>query len=200
MGYTDEYKVEVPEGVRGPWKVEKFTVTEEQAKLDAMRGMFHGGRCVPAGTYTGLFRNGDVIMSDTPDEIRDHLSFIYAAKGKVLIAGLGLGVVARAVLEKSEVDHVLIVDNSEEVRDLVFHTLKDKYGDRVDFLLADIMEYKPEKGEYWDCAWFDIWDNLCGDNLPQMAALGRKFNKKRCGYSGFWGREEIKYNMRRRGW
>jgi hypothetical protein len=200
MGYLDKYKVDTPEGVSGVWKVEKFTVTKEQAEFDALRGMFHGGRCVPAGTYTGLFRNGEVIMSDTPDEIRDHLSFIYAAKGKVLIVGLGLGVVARAVLEKPEVEHVTVMDNSEDVMNLVRHTLEQRYGDRVDFVLADVMEYKPSKSEYWDYAWFDIWDNLCSDNLPQMAILGRRFNKNRCGDAGFWGREHIKYYKRTRGW
>lgn len=122
--YTEKYKVDLPEGKAGDWEVKKFTVSKEESDFDRVRGMFHGGRYVPAGSYTGLFRNGSVIMSDTPDEIGDHLSFIYQAKGKVLIAGLGLGVVARAVLEKKEVTSVLIVEKCQEVVDLAFPALK----------------------------------------------------------------------------
>lgn len=71
-----------------------------------------------------------------------------------------------------------------------------RYGDRVEVLVMDIYDLKPKKGDYWDCAWFDIWDDLCTDNLEGMAKLGHRFTKKYCGYAGYWGRELLRYRHR----
>lgn len=120
MSY-DKYKVEdfLPEGADGNWKVERFTVSEEESDLDMLRSLGRGGRYVRPGTYTRLTRNGAVIMSDTSDEIRDHLGAIMQATGRVLIHGLGLGMVARACLLKPEVTHVTIVERSSSVVKIV---------------------------------------------------------------------------------
>ena len=70
-----KYKVDIPEGQSGDWKVEKFTVSEEEAKLNNLRAAFSfsdRGREIEPGEYTRLRRNGVVVLSDTPAEIRDH--------------------------------------------------------------------------------------------------------------------------------
>ena len=87
-----DIRVDVPEGERGPWKVERFTVTEDDIKLHNIRCSFAfgmRGREMEAGTYTKLTRNGAIIMSDTVAEIGDHSYFVRRAKGRVLINGLG---------------------------------------------------------------------------------------------------------------
>src|SRR5258708_655534 len=129
-----DYKVNVPEGKSGVWQVEKFTVSAEDEKLERLRAMISfssRGRFVPAGTYTALKRNGEIIMSDTPDEIRDHYDAIYEAKGHVLINGLGLGVYLQAVLNKPEVEHVTVIELSDDVLKLVAPHYQAKYGDRL---------------------------------------------------------------------
>jgi len=201
---SDEYKVDVPEGVSGVWKVGRFTVSKQDSELDAMRGMFGGGgRFTPPGTYTSLHRGGTLIMSDTPDEIRDHRGFIRSATGNVLIAGLGIGMVLRAVAMKEDVKSVTVVEQSEDVIKLVAdHYLAKPYGSKLDIVRADIFQWKPDRGASYDHGWFDIWDNLCTDNLKEMTKLARKYvhsvkNK------GYWGKGLLQYRKsqeKRMGW
>lgn len=188
----------IPEGTSGVWAVERFTVSAEDAQFEALRALFSSarGRGVPEGTYTRLTRRGAVIMSDTPNEIRDHLPFIYKARGRVLIAGLGIAMVARAVLEKPEVEHVTIIDLSPDVIALVAPALKAKYGDRVEVICADILTWKPPKGARWNAAWYDIWDNICEDNLKEMGTLHRRFGTK-VDWQGSWAKGECEDARRR---
>lgn len=106
-----KYKVEISEGQSGPWQIEKFEVSVADAKLHNLRCMFncHGDSGIEPGTYTRLTWKGSVIMSDTPSEIRDHMEFIYEAKGRILITGLGIGMVTAAVCAKDNVEHVTVL-------------------------------------------------------------------------------------------
>lgn len=195
-------KVTVPTGTSGEWSVVKFTITPEAAKLERLRGMLHGGRYVPEGDYTALKRGGNTIMSDTPDEMSDHRRAIHLARGRVLIAGLGLGMVLQAIASKPEVTHVTVIEQSEDVIALVWPHYLAMFGDKVELVHGSIFDYKPPKGESFDAAWYDIWDDLCTDNLKQMATLHRKFARS-TGWQDSWGKEILKYRRereRQRGW
>lgn len=198
MSYRDEYKVDVPQGKSGIWTVKKFTVSEDEGRHDAAMSMFSGhGRHVPAGTYTGLYRNDTPIMTDTPDEIRDHRGFMRRSTGDVLIAGLGLGMVLQGCAVKDEVKTVTVIEKSLDVIYLVERHYKAKpFGHKVTIINADIFEWKPAKGVKFDCAWFDIWDGLCTDNLDEMATLNRRFARI-CPDKGSWGRELLLDRRRR---
>lgn len=181
--------VSVPEGASGSWRVERFTVSEEAAKMEAIRAIFTpGGRGVPAGDYTRLMRGGTVVMSDTPNEKRDHAWFVYQAKGRVLINGLGLGMVLGAILLKEAVTHVTVVEASEDVIQLVAPSYADP---RVNIIHADAMKWKPPAGERYDTVWHDIWDDICADNLPEMATLHRRYGR-RAAWQGSWARDLCK--------
>jgi SAM-dependent methyltransferase len=187
-----ELKVNVPEGKSGAWSVRRFTVDEESSRLDAVLSLGKGGRFVPPGEYTGLFCGHEIIMSDTPDEIRDHRHFIGRARGRVLIAGLGLGLVLQAVARKPDVTAVLVVEISPDVLALVRpHYAAMPWAHKVEIEQGDILERKPAKGEVWDAAWFDIWDALCTDNLAEMATLHRRY-ARRADYYGSWGHGLLK--------
>lgn len=112
--------VTVPPGISGTVEVRRFEITEQQAARSFLRGR---GRGVPAGTYTGLYRNGSLWMSDTPDEKRDHLPILNAvrehAAERVLVNGLGLGMVVAALLATESVRHVDVVDTDPDVIALV---------------------------------------------------------------------------------
>jgi len=95
--------------------------------------------------------------------------------------------VVAAMLEKKEVDQVVVVEESEDVINLVYPTLQDRYGRRLKVVHADALEYKPLRKDRYDVVWHDIWDNLCVDNLPQMHILHRKYGHK-CDWQGSWGR------------
>ena len=128
MNQYEKYKVNIPIGESGEWRVEKFKVNEKDVKLQDMRAAFHPGewrRVVPVGEYTRLMYRGEVVMSDTPAEIRDHLEVIREAKGRVLLNGLGLGVVLNAILHKPEVQHITVIEISQDVSTISRYTLLD---------------------------------------------------------------------------
>lgn len=192
------YQVDVPETESGEWKIERFVVDEEAAEFQKLRAlMSYSGRFAPAGTYTRLVANGrGVVMSDTPNEIEDHLHFIYRAEGKVLVAGLGLGMVLQALLSKEEVTHVDIVEISHDVIQMVEPHYRLKFPkESFSIIHADILKWQPPKGETWDHIWYDIWDEICVDNWDDMKALHRKFGRRCGGNQDSWMRDWIKSEL-----
>lgn len=194
MSYLEKYKVDVPIGKSGEWNVSKFTVAEKDIR--AITYALHG-RPIPLGCYTRLMREGawDPMMSDTPAEIQDHLDFIYKATGDCLLNGLGLGVVLKAILSKPEVTHIDIVEIEQDVINLVWPTYKD--GDKVTLYHADAFTIEWAKDKRWDCAWHDIWNSICTDNLPEITRLKRKY-ARRVRYQEAWA-EDLLRDYRRRG-
>ena len=189
----EKYKVDIPEGRCGKWKVEKFTVSEEDAKFQNMRAMFSfGDRGCPIdpGTYTRLMRNGTLVMSDSPAEISDHLWFMQDAIGNVLLNGLGLGVALNGVLLKEEVKRVIVNEISKDVIQLIGPHFKDK---RVTINHADAFTWKPN-GLKLNFVWHDIWDNIYEDNLSDMKRLHRKYGHylQEPHFQGSWGRDWIR--------
>ena len=161
-------------GVSGAWELKKFTVTPQGAKWHNLHEIFNGGnRMIDAGDYWGLFRNGRIIMSNTPAEINDHYKFIKKAHGSVLIGGLGLGMVLKCLLEKPDVEKVTVVELSPDVIKLVSPAYSN--DPRVKIVNADVFEYVPD--ERYNCAWFDIWDFISGSEYPEMKRLHRKYGR-----------------------
>lgn len=188
-------KSKIPEGERGNWKVEKFTVSESDSRFEEMRALMHGSRrFVPPGTYTRLMCRGrGVIMSDTPDELRDFHRYVLRMSGSVLINGLGLGCVVQELLAKPDVTEVTVIEKEADVIALVAPHLADP---RLTVIHADAYEWTPPKGKRWNFVWHDIWDNIVTDNLKGMSRLHRKYGR-RCDEQRSWQREELLY-MRRR--
>jgi hypothetical protein len=186
-----EIKVNIPDGLSGNWRVETFTVSEQEASFNNIRSMFSfSSRPIKPGTYKRLMRNRTVVMSNTPSEIMDHLEFIRRAKrkgGHILINGLGLGVCLSAILESDNVGKVTVVEKSQDVINLVGPRFNDDH--RVEIINSDCFNYKPPKGVSYTCVWHDIWDYICADNLPEMHKLHRKYGKK-CEWQGSWARRK----------
>ncbi len=193
-------RVSVPEGQKGRYKVERFKT--EHIDFGALKH----GRDVPMGeTFTRLRRDngkGDfeswgakTVMSDTPAEYRDHTFFIHWCQGHVLIAGLGIGLVLQEVAKKKEVTMVTVVEIEQDVIDLVWPHYQKMFGKKIEVVCADIFEWKPPKGIKYDSAWYDVWDDICSDNLESMKKLHRKF-AKRTGFQASWSREQCEYLKR----
>jgi len=109
-------KITVPEGVKGDVVIGRFSVDDQ---MSDMSRIIDGSRYVKPGDYTRLEIGDAVVMSDTQAERRDHIDPVREARGRCLVAGLGLGVVVQAMLLKWEVDHVTIVEKNQDVIDLV---------------------------------------------------------------------------------
>ncbi len=184
-------KVDVPEGVSGDWAIERFEVTKE----DSAFGLFTFGNRTPyPGEYTRLMCRREVVMSDTPAEMADHYAPVRNAKGNILINGLGLGMVLLNCMEKEGVEHATVVEYSEDVINLVWPHYKEKYGDRIEIVHADALEWKPPKGVRYGMVWHDIWTFICTDNYEDMKKLHRRYGR-RTEWQGSWSREEVKYRI-----
>lgn len=187
-------QVTVPEGKRGPWSVERFEVTKREASMGNIYAMMHGRGSIKPGLYTRLkHERRGLVMSDTPDEMRDHYSAVIHAKNHVLINGLGIGMVLAAILKKKEVARITVVEICPDLIALVGpHYATEP---RVEIINADAFAYQPPKGVRYGAVWHDIWDELCGDNLESMTKLKRKYGR-RTDWQGCWGESYIRYKMR----
>ena len=102
-------KVDVPIGKSGDWEISRFSVSASDANFHNLRESISGGRrTILPGVYTKLTCSGKIIMSDTPAELQDHWAPARRARddcgdpdcpNNILINGLGLGVVAQAILD-----------------------------------------------------------------------------------------------------
>lgn len=198
--WYDEYKVNVPEAEKGDWRIKHITVSDEDENRGRTRACNPSsmGRFVPVGTYTMLYNKGSMWMSDTPDEMKDHLEPISQARRKgehVLINGLGIGMVAGAVAALENVTGVTVIENSPEVIALVGPSLTERFGSKVKIIEADSYTYAPPKGLRYSVVWHDIWIDLCTDNLQLMAKLHRKYGR-RADWQGSWGKELLQYRRR----
>ncbi|MBR7606712.1 hypothetical protein KC225_23750, partial [Klebsiella pneumoniae] len=75
----------VKDGKSGSWTLDTFTITENDAERLAIRVDFSGNQdeFIPPGEYRRLSCNSDVVMSNTPMEIRTCMDFIERATGHV---------------------------------------------------------------------------------------------------------------------
>ena len=170
----------------GPWTISHLTVSPEDSQSTLLRAMTQGRGFVPPGTYTQLFHDGVLIMSDTPDEIADLTPFIANARGRVLINGLGLGIVL--ALTASKVEHFTVVEIDADLLELVGPHYRSYLGPRLDLIHADAFEYQPPRGARYNAVWHDIWPTIYPDNLPDMKRLRKKYSR-RTAWQGCWGEE-----------
>ena len=176
------------------WTVDRFTIGDGSGDgfnlANLLEGIKHG-RGTRNGTYTRLSRGHTTVMSDTDAEYDDHRGLFWRAgtqgTRRLLIAGLGLGCALRVVLTNPHVEHVDVVELDAAIIDWVRPHIDDP---RVTYHNASIFDMKWKRGTTWDTAWFDIWDAMCEDNLPEMAKLARSYSQ-RADWKGYWGKTRI---------
>ena len=143
-----------------------------------MRAFQHPEEYIPPGRYTRLMLHGSVMMSDTPSERISNRFFVMNAHGRILIAGLGLGLIVFAALERPEVEHITIVEKYRDVIELVATTLTYRYGDHLSIVESDIHSWRPKSDETYNVIYFDIWPDIRPENLTEMDRLHRRFAKR----------------------
>lgn len=155
----------VPDGQHGPWTLyrQTFHWTDWRARTRV------GGpvltvlaRLTPATLHTEY---GDVVMEDSDEELRRHLPIWMAARGDVLVSGLGLGCVVRGLLANPRVNSIDVVELDPHILRVVGPEFQ---GDRrVRLHLGDALTYPWDRarGDSWDYAWHDVWTEE-GNGLP----------------------------------
>lgn len=174
---------EIPEGQSGPWRVERFTVSDFDAAISRIQLMGSLSRQlpVPPGQYVRLVRSGVVWMSDTPSEMEDNRPPVRQARrvgGHCLVTGLGLGLVTEALLSVPEVTRVTVVEIDPDVVALVGPTLRARWGDRLDIVQADALTWRPPRGVRYSVVWHDIWPYIMDSNQESMTALKRHYGRR----------------------
>lgn len=184
----------VKDGKSGSWTLDTFTITETDAERLAFRADCSGNQdeFIPPGEYRRLSCNSNVVMSNTPMEIRTCMDFIERATGRVLINGLGLGMVLHAVLMKADVTHVTVIEKEQDVINLVAASFA--HDKRVDIICADAMTFVPPADATYDVCWHDIWPQFSMGNLDEMEMLERKY-LYRCQWQGSWGKEQCEKEL-----
>lgn len=160
---------------RGVAAIRTVTFRNADNPLYNLRQMRDGGELflLPDGDYVKLEVNGEIMMSDTAMERRTNEDFIRAAHGRVLIAGLGIGMVLENILDKPEVTGVIVVEKYADVIALVRPKFKHP---KLTVICKDIHQYNPPD-RMFDCIYFDIWPTINTDNLPEMTKLHRQFRR-----------------------
>lgn len=189
MSYWDDMTIDLPEMEIDGLSIKRFEVVR-----DSFANFKLGHRRTRPGWYTGLMLNGQLWMSDTDAEKQDHMPALgmmrsWQAK-RVIINGLGLGMVLKAALKMDHVEHIDVVEKDERVLNLVGpHYAKDS---RVHLHHADAYEQMKvwDKGTRWDVGWTDIWADVSTDTLEEMTKF-RRFYGRRCEWHDCWAREQL---------
>jgi hypothetical protein len=201
LTYREAMELSLPEMDVDGIKVTVKEITEEQANATSLRAILDGGRGrINAGKLTTVYIDGRLWMSDTPDEKRDHSHVFYRAQripnARVVINGLGAGMILGALLKLDNVAHIDVVEIDERI---IKHIAPHYDDPRVTIHQGDALAMKWPVGTTWDMAWHDIWLNMSGDNLPEMHKLHRKYGR-RTQWQASWGREHIEAQQRRGGY
>jgi len=112
----------------------------------------------------------EIVMSDSVMEKKTNLDFLNNAKGNILVAGLGLGMILIALKDKKTVEKITVVEIDQNLIDLISPTLSKHIN--IDIINQDINDFDPK--EKYDTIYCDIWNNIEGDNLEEMTILYNK--------------------------
>lgn len=177
----------------GSAKIEKFEI-----KKDNVRAMLDG---ICPGNYVRLIHQGNLVMSNTAMEERTNRKFCANSYGDVLIGGLGIGMILLAIQDKEQVRSITVLEKYQEVIDLVAPQLP--INSKVHIICADVFEWKPEKGQKFDCIYMDIWNFVNSDVYDEMKLLKRKFGhylkskqESPHRFNECWAEYEAKHNRR----
>ena len=179
----------LPEGKLGEAEVCHYTVTA----LDAWRAAQARQRAREGETVAQLFVGGKMVMSDSMQERVSNFEVCWRARGDVLIAGLGVGMILKPLLSNPEVSSVTVVEKSQDVIDLVAPHYADP---KLQVVQGDIFSWRPPKGTTYDTLYFDVWADIASSNLDQMARLHQAFKGYKRGPGSWmqsWEREHLKW-------
>ena len=178
-----------------------FSISNEESKVYNLKSLFNGNGgfdCVTAGQYVKLSVNNILMMSDTDMEKRTNYEFISNAKGDVMIAGLGIGLILHNLEKKvktGEVKSITVYEKYQDVIDLITPYYKHL---PITVKCEDILNYLPPKEEIYDTIYFDIWPTIDTNNLKDIRILHNrwKFHKRQDGWMDSWVKQKLQ-NMKR---
>ena len=113
----------------------------------------------------------EIVMSDSAMEQDTNIDVVRGAKGDVLVAGMGMGMILLAMQDRPEITSITVVEISQELHDFIRPNLK--LNDKVNIVISDIHDYIPDRK--FDTVYCDIWNDISSDNYEEMNDLSYKF-------------------------
>lgn len=180
--------INVPEG-----RVGNFSIEHDEFKpglvqvIDIREAMLTGRRPLsarirkPLKVHRLVEEGRGVWMSDEPRELRQAGEWIQSTgpSGRVLVGGLGLGVVATWLTRLPLVDSVDVVEIRPEVVSLV-----SKWQCGYDTYITSIFDFVQNAKRWdWDTVFLDIWQGTSESTwwttvMPLRRAIANKFGSK----------------------
>jgi hypothetical protein len=115
--------------------------------------------------------HGECVMSDDPRELRRHLPVVLAARGRVLVTGLGLGCVLRGLLRRPAVTHIDVIELDAGVLEMVAPSFAGE--SRLTIHQGDALTHRWPAGVRWDFIWHDVWNDKPDTQIIHAQLLKR---------------------------
>ena len=96
-------------------------------------------------------------MVDDPPHLWSMQDYATNSVGRVLIAGLGLGLVTHELLKNVDVDSITIIEHNKDVIDLISSLLPECDGTALEIINEDFYKFINETNEKFDRIIIDLW-------------------------------------------
>lgn len=140
----NEYSKKIKECNSGKYKIEK-----KEIEIDIIDGYLYERKVSKKISVIDLVCNNELIMRLSHKEIEGSFETIKMARGKVGIAGLGLGYVANEMAKKDEVSEVIVYEKSREVIEM--YNMNFKESNKIKVIWVDAYKAKKETFDYFYC-------------------------------------------------
>jgi len=157
----------------GPWEIVRQRCPGDAASKMLWAGLhvFDEVTLLRRATLATLHLGGEVVMDDGAVELRRHLPIWLAARGRVLVSGLGLGCVVRGLLASPLVDLVDVIEIDRHILRAVGPEFEG--NPRVRLHHGDALSFEWPAEARWDVAWHDIWCDGSGLQVLHAQLLAR---------------------------
>ncbi len=143
------------------------------------------GQPLGAKKYARLIVNGHLYMTDAEFECWTNAEFIENARGDVLVAGLGIGLILGPILKLPRVTSVTVLEISPDVISLIAPLYKSP---KLKAIVADAYKWEAPRKAF-DCVYLDIWANVPNsDDRQDIVSLKKKYRSslRPGGWLGVW--------------
>jgi hypothetical protein len=185
----------------GPWRITAADSTEGTISETVHRWAAEAEQLPWEPNVYAILEHDErgLVMSDLPGEIAGSLPFLDHAAGlgasRILIAGLGLGIVPAWLLEHTKAWRIDVIEVDADLIRLTIRAARmcadpgHSWADdpRLHIHHADAHTWWPA-GQHcalhqwcrvwdqrWDATWLDIWDLVSPHNLPSMDQLEARY-------------------------
>lgn len=122
--------------------------------------------------YHFLWIDGELWMWDLPEEIKQQKEIAAKAFGNVLVAGYGLGIVQKFMLENHAVEGILTAEINPEVLEACLTAFPDSGHPHGSVVYRDFYEFSED--DKFDCVIGDAWLEISPVCLPEYIKFKEK--------------------------